>query len=400
MRLINCTTATPRLETVLEDPVPRYVILSHTWGRDEATFQDIQDIDSQDMCAMRLNGREFSYPAAPKFQKLVNSCMWAFRHDYKYLWIDTCCIDKTSSAELQEAINTMYRWYQHSQVCLAYLADVEDEQWFYTNKSRWFSRGWTLQELLAPKKLVFLTKDWVDLGTLTKERVELGTESELGKRLSDLSEIDLEILRGTRSVRSASLAQRMSWAAGRQTTRKEDRAYSLLGIFDVSMPMLYGEGDKAFLRLQEEILKSSDDQSLLAWSGTPSKFGVLADSPDKFADNGSRYLVPDQILERHITVPTSLTNKGLRIELICWRGGVGLSEASGQRGRRWAALLECKRTDDGCYPIIVLEKTGGANDRFLRVNPGTPHAEDGGVVDQHKDQLFLAYQEFIYGKNP
>jgi hypothetical protein len=390
MHLINCTTKTPRLEEVPENRIPHYVILSHTWGSSEVTFQDMQKIDSQDLREMQVEGRQFSYPSPAKYQKLVNSCIWAFRCGYKYLWIDTCCIDKSSSAELQEAINSMYRWYQDSQICIAYLEDVENGQWFDTHKSRWFTRGWTLQELLAPRNLVFLTKYWA----------ELGTKAKLGKRLSDLTSIDLEILERRRPLRSVSLAQRMSWAVGRQTTRAEDRAYSLLGIFDVNMPMLYGEGEKAFFRLQEEILKSTYDQSLLAWYGSPSKFGVLADSPDKFACR-SKYVTQSQILPRAVTEPTFLTNKGLRIELICWRGGP-LSSKSGQscgHQGRWLAVLECTWTDDKSHPVIILEEVEGTDDQFKRVETTALQAEGESCVNEHKGEMLLTYDTYAYGKN-
>jgi len=176
-----------------------------------------------------------------------------------------CCIDKTSSAELSEAINSMFRWYQKASVCYAYLADVlkdtdpdKDPEEF--SRSRWFTRGWTLQELVAPKNVVFYSRSWKNIGT--KER--------LCNTISTITGIDIDTLLGE-DVTFVSVANKMSWASGRRTTRTEDMAYCLLGIFDVNMPLLYGEGKKAFLRLQEEILRSSYDHSLFAWGrGTAS----------------------------------------------------------------------------------------------------------------------------------
>ena len=163
---------------------------------------------------------------------------------------DLCCIDKTSSAELSEAINSMYRWYQESGVCYAYLADVPPNAF---SKSRWFTRGWTLQELIAPSTVIFLDQKWQ----------EIGTKSSLQRVISEITGIPTDILLGG-DLEDASIAQRMSWASKRETTRVEDAAYCLMGIFSIHMPMLYGEGERAFIRLQEEIMRVSDDHSLFA----------------------------------------------------------------------------------------------------------------------------------------
>jgi len=180
-----------------------------------------------------------------------------------------CCIDKTSSAELSEAINSMFRWYKRAVICYAYLSDVElgggvDMHPSYPGvpskfaQSRWFSRGWTLQELIAPKEVVFYSRDWGIIGS--RERLCLALE--------EITGIKRDLL-NTGDVKFASVADRMTWAAKRTTTRVEDVAYCLLGIFDVNMPLLYGEGQKAFTRLQEEILRTSTDQSIFAWSLNP-----------------------------------------------------------------------------------------------------------------------------------
>jgi hypothetical protein len=173
----------------------------------------------------------------------------------KYFWIDTCCIDKSSSAELSESINSMYNWYAKSVVCYAYLEDVD-----YSNgresirKSRWFTRGLTLQELITPGRMEFFDGQWM----------LIGKKFGLSALLSDITSIPKNIFEDPSELMLCSVARRMSWAAHRETTREEDIAYCLLGIFDVSMPLLYGEGARAFTRLQEEILKETDDQSLFA----------------------------------------------------------------------------------------------------------------------------------------
>ena len=182
--------------------------------------------------------------------------------------VDSCCIDKASTAELSEAINSMFRWYKKSKVCYAYLAEVPDDalddpedQSSFAN-ARWFTRGWTLQELVGPRALVFYSRNWQSLGT----------KQELNDLLSSITRIDWDFLAGDFSfgeILAPSIAQIMSWAAERKTTRIEDRAYCLLGFFDISMPLLYGEGRKAFFRLQEELLKCSNDPSLFAWGIRP-----------------------------------------------------------------------------------------------------------------------------------
>ncbi|KIN00544.1 hypothetical protein OIDMADRAFT_73808, partial [Oidiodendron maius Zn] len=228
-----------------------YAILSHTWDKEE----DKEEITFQDM--------QGDVPTHKKgFSKLKSSRVQAEKDSYKHIWIDTCCIDKSSSAELSEAIKSMYRWYKKAAICYVYMSDVpprEVEDPCYSQssfrRSRWFTRGWTLQQLIAPPQLIFFSKSWTMLGTKT----------ELVNVIYDVTTIDKEVLLNRRNIQSAvSVSRRMSWAARRITTRIEDRSYSLLGIFDVNMPLLYGEGYRAFYLLQEEILRQTDDESLFA----------------------------------------------------------------------------------------------------------------------------------------
>ncbi|TBU40451.1 hypothetical protein BD309DRAFT_346314 [Dichomitus squalens] len=192
--------------------------------------------------------------------KIREACRVARQAGYRYLWIDSCCINKMSSSELSEAINSMYMWYRLAKVCYAYLTDVptgEDPRAPQSafRKSRWFKRGWTLQELIAPFSVTFLSKDWK----------KIGTKLTLGDLVDEITGIPDEALFHSKSLDQFSVAQRLSWAALRETTREEDRAYSLLGIFDINMPTLYGEGERAFRRLQEEIVRRIPDLSLFAW---------------------------------------------------------------------------------------------------------------------------------------
>ncbi|KAM5546156.1 hypothetical protein V8D89_000282 [Ganoderma adspersum] len=192
--------------------------------------------------------------------KIREACRVAREKGYRYIWIDSCCIDKSSSSELSEAINSMYKWYGLADVCYAYLADVppgEDHQAWGSafRKSRWFGRGWTLQELIAPLSVEFLSKDWAPIGS----------KHALVDVVESVTKIDYKALLHMEPLDAFSVAQRLSWAASRETTREEDRAYSLLGILDINMATLYGEGDRAFRRLQEQIMQRTPDQSLFAW---------------------------------------------------------------------------------------------------------------------------------------
>jgi hypothetical protein len=249
--------------------IPPYTILSHTWGpaEEEVSFRDMrQDRDA----AVKKAG----------YSKIQKCCLKASQEGHQYVWIDTCCIDKRSSAELSEAINSMYKWYFSAQVCYVYLEDVPsrspdaslDEIDDALSKSRWFTRGWTLQELIAPGYCRYFAKDWILIGTKGKPQgpsqgnSEDRTSEHFVSTLCKITGIYPRILRNPRFLSSASVAEGMSFASRRQTVRDEDVAYSLMGLFGVHMPILYGEGkEKAFERLQLEIIKSSSDQTIFAW---------------------------------------------------------------------------------------------------------------------------------------
>ncbi|MCJ1379929.1 hypothetical protein MMC17_003032 [Xylographa soralifera] len=292
MRLVRTKTL-EMVDTETMEEIPAYGILSHRWEEEEVTFQEMQSDEA------RRNKRGF--------QKIQMCCRIA-KEDF--IWVDTCCIDKTSSSELQEAINSMYQWYQNAHGCYAYLFDVGCD-WradqvpssLAFQESGWFQRGWTLQELLAPDEISFYGQHWR----------ELGNKNSLQLEISAATGISLHILSGRSRLQDVSVAERMSWASKRATKRVEDRAYSLLGIFDVRMPMLYGEGKKAFLRLQEEILKQSDDHSLFAWRGIKiGQPGMLALEPEDFAT--CRNITNERV--RTGRNPYSVTNRGLSINLL------------------------------------------------------------------------------------
>ena len=193
-------------------------------------------------------------------EKVRKACEIARQDGYRYIWVDSCCIDKTSSSELSEAINSMFNWYRDAQICYAFLADVPSEEDVRAEgskfrESRWFKRAWTLQELIAPRVVVFLSQNWEGLGT----------KDSLAGLVEEITHIDRAILTHERALAEESIAERMRWAAVREATRLEDEAYSLLGIFGIAMPTLYGEGRHAFQRLQEEILERIPDRTLFAW---------------------------------------------------------------------------------------------------------------------------------------
>jgi len=264
MWLINVHTS--ELESFEGTDKPPYAILSHRWEDEEVSFKDF---------------RKRRYDGMKGWAKIEQCCKQALHHnDLSYVWVDTCCIDKRSSSELSEAVNSMYRWYEEARVCYVYLSDIvydDSDPESFTN-SAWFSRGWTLQELLAPKSLSFFDSQWT----------EIGSKSELGASIAKRTRIAQWAL-SFFDPRHYSVAQKMAWASGRQTSRIEDRAYSLLGIFDVNLPLLYGEGEKAFTRLQEEIMRLSNDTSIFAWSDYADPyFGMLAQSPDAFSEHAAK----------------------------------------------------------------------------------------------------------------
>ncbi|KAI6357326.1 hypothetical protein MCOR25_007711 [Pyricularia grisea] len=297
MWLINAKTL--RVEQ-FDDPstVPQYVILSHTWEDDEVSFQDVQNLD----LAKRKKG----------FSKIGGVCTLAIESGVDFAWVDTCCIDKTDSVELGEAINSMYRWYAQATVCIVYLSDLPAtvtasamaaEQ---LHTCKWFTRGWTLQELIAPRIVKFYNSAWHFVGSKSDH---------FASAIASFTNIAKDVLLHNKEPSDFTVAQRMSWACGRKTKRPEDRAYSLLGLFDISLPPVYGEQDKAFQRLQEEVIRTNPDMSILAWhpvSPGPSRLRLFALSPDEFQPRNC----PRRLRWGHTTV----TNMGLKVHkasLIC-----------------------------------------------------------------------------------
>ncbi|KAK4539805.1 hypothetical protein LTR36_010339 [Oleoguttula mirabilis] len=358
MRLLH--TAKLVFEEFFENEVPPYAILSHRWDAKELSFQEFEDSR-----------------ASPKFEKVKSFCAFALRNDHSYVWVDTCCIDKKSSAELSEALNSMFTWYRKAEICYAHLSDVvwtvtetvaaasdlNFELWEQCEQSdpflrlsleqfresAWFTRGWTLQELLAPVKVLFLDCNWEPIFT----------RQELHSVISGITGINPLYLQRPRLVTQASVAEKMSWISRRETSRVEDMAYCLLGLFNVNMPLLYGEGKKAFLRLQIQIISQSDDESIFAWAGKQSGgAGMLASWPSAFSESGG--ISP---CHRWHRPPYTMTNKGLQLYVPARAEDI----ADGSK-KSIKFALNCKRGNDELEaPVIELERYK-ASVRWRRIN--------------------------------
>jgi hypothetical protein len=369
MWLLN--TETLELQGFFSDKIPAYAILSHTWGDDELLFDDAR------------HGRSHLLNCGKKaLPKVLQSVSRAKADGWTHIWIDTCCIDKSSSSELSEAINSMFRWYQGSSICYAYLSDFDSRSGLITlETSRWFTRGWTLQELIAPPEVHFFDSNWLSFGTRFSLAEDIIRISGIGRRV-----FFWHVQRGCRQgrgchlcfeslrnvLKSYSVATRMSWAANRKTSRIEDQAYSLLGLFDINMPMLYGEGRKAFQRLQEEIVRQSADQTILAWSteGTAdhTQAQVFASSPSQFGDFSST------LNDLKHGYRMNITNLGLNLETYiakCEPSG-DLSKSQLRSTNRWVAILDCTVGDavTSCVALILVEILGSPVGRrqFYRFN--------------------------------
>ncbi|RDL35384.1 uncharacterized protein BP5553_07315 [Venustampulla echinocandica] len=366
MRLIHCTLSIASQETLVHLELheylldfPRYAILSHRWGapEEELTFPDIQ--------------KGLTLTKGKGYEKITGCCEQAIRDGYEYVWIDTCCIDKSSSAELSEAINSMYAWYSGSGTCYVYLSDVPGEKELEDHSkeksafrmSEWFRRGWTLQELIAPSSVIFYADNWV----------LIGEKSDMADLIHDITNIDIGALKNQRD-RPISVAKMMSWATGRVTTRDEDRAYSLMGLFGVNMPTLYGEGSKAFIRLQEEIMRTTYDQSLFAWemNGTAPR-GLLAASPNEFAGSA------DVVLMDYNEFAVQFGNKDPKPEYNSTNFGIRIQLPLEQidNGEIYKAYLACT-TQNSDIPVSITLRGSprAAIDTYERVDIPAPNLDN------------------------
>lgn len=266
----------------------------------------------------------------------------------------------------------MYSWYQKADICYVYLSDYHYGTTLglpspIFRECRWFRRGWTLQELIAPESVIFFNSKWHDIGT----------KHSLGKLISDITKIQVDALLGA-DLGSFSVAQRMCWASRRETTRIEDEAYSLMGIFGVHMPMLYGEGENAFIRLQEEIIKKSTDHTIFAWPRASSNYkeynhqydkshsgGLLATSPSAFS--GADLIIRDP---SRSSLPFEMTNKGMHLCLPIYQESIGILDCQhmGQPGSNLGIdMFKISGSSDtfqlNSYPPVDLRRKVKLNER-------------------------------------
>ncbi|KAI8654192.1 HET domain-containing protein [Fusarium sp. Ph1] len=390
MRLLHTTNL--ELVSFIGKPVkerPRYAILSHRWKDDEFLFEEARNGISQHLQNPRTG-----------LQKILNACDKARQNNLDYIWVDTCCIDKSSSAELSEAINSMFKWYMESSNCYVFMDDVtlqEDGVMGNFDDSRWFTRGWTLQELIAPHGLFFFDRDWK----------YMCRRDEIASRLEEITGITQSILQRAHifpppaaphpwtepkfqcpgcghidqvkaELMEEPISRKMIWAANRVTTRPEDTSYCLLGLFDINMPLLYGEGENAFWRLQEEILKKSPDQSILTWTDDssnrldkpylpmmPSAFQFAVRRPEK------------TLIERGDIIATA---RGLEIDVLLGPCAIrDKKDPSPMEQKKFMAILSCAVAPDPLPRVAIL------------VEPLTPGAPDTAYTRVHNLLLIQLY---------
>ncbi|KAM5536687.1 hypothetical protein V8D89_009614 [Ganoderma adspersum] len=425
MRLIDTRTGRFRW---FEDPRQvHYAILSHVWSKDgEQSFREVQILIN----AAAAGSSILEDPSLS--DKIKSFCRVALEHGFDFGWVDSCCIDKTSSSELSEAITSMYDWYRHADMCFAHLHDVESQNADTVKRndqfrgSQWFRRGWTLQELLAPSILLFLSSSW-DI---------IGSKQTSASLIAGITKIDSDVLTFKRSLDEVTVACRMSWAASRRTTREEDEAYCLMGIFGVSFPIIYGEGRHAFVRLQEEIIRTIPDQTIFAWGRilghqhpftferpngsaiqsipnphptiqhpSPSNQYLLASSPRDYLD--SSRIIPlsrDEFAQRvsmppHFTYQVfTVTAHGIHVRLPLIAIAV---EDRHETFPTHLALLACETQNDGHLLALLLRpQLGNAGSGFsvgaVVVNQSVTQAgflDLGDLKDWHYRAVFLSLQD-------
>ncbi|KAI1853180.1 hypothetical protein JX265_011461 [Neoarthrinium moseri] len=346
MRLLNVSTL--ELYDFTGDDVPPYAALSHIWANGEVSYHDI------------ING---DAPLKIGFRKIQHACRQAIKDNLDWTWIDTCCVDRTSSAETTEAINSMYQYFRQAAWCYVFLADVftvddalsEEDRYHQLRRSKWFTRGWTLQELIAPPRTLFFDNAWNLLGSKGCPEFDV--------LLSEISGVPASCIEGLRSPLEFNVATRMSWASQRRCARKEDEAYCLLGLFDINLPLIYGEGGRAFVRLQEEILRTTSDQSLFMWTvdeGNPrcwKSSSVFAESPEDFRIIGRK----SHIL-REPSTPATVTQLGLSISLpvapVSGRDAI-YGHPDEPAGPFYEAYLNCEDDLGGVAKIYLRPVEGG-----------------------------------------
>ncbi|KAF2868379.1 heterokaryon incompatibility protein-domain-containing protein, partial [Massariosphaeria phaeospora] len=330
--------------------IPPYAILSHTWEAEEVTFRDMVE----GIGTTKAGYRKISFCGKQ-----------AASEGLQFFWVDTCCIDKDSSAELTEAINSMFRWYRNAAKCYVYLEDVSaDSSAEKFKKSRWFTRGWTLQEMLASKCVEFFSTE----GQL------IGSKSSRVQEIAEITRIPTEALQG-RPLSYFSVEQRMLWTKNRETTLEEDMAYSLLGIFDIHMPLIYGEGkERAFKRLRTEIKYDQENTAVMplenaqGWLDTTIDKDVLEYSRQRLSDNNGWSKHEEDVALRSdffkfvLRTPTALheTNKHFKLLM------------RNSNDKRRPDLIAVKKTGFGERSIEVHVVSGASHYSNFSLQIATP----------------------------
>lgn len=403
MRLLHTTEL--RFEDFFDDKIPDYAILSDRRGDDEVSYQDFQ-------IGRRTNGSGYAKILAFCNFAATDSSVYRnhrpVRGRFEWVWIDTCCIDQSSSAELSEAINSMYRWYANCVVCYAYLSDVvtgtdRNQTMRAFEDSQWYGRGWTLQELLAPPRLMFFDRHWTCLGTRENLAPSINTAAGISQALvtgfHDVSPI------------SISAAEKFSWIATRNTSRLEDKAYCLMGLFDINMPLLYGEGKKAFRRLQLEVLRSTNDESVFIWDfpavwpwaqARPPLSGLLAMETTDF---GPLLYLRNKDNHDHMQrkvpgvnrPPYTVTNQGLEL---------GVPKQLALKSEVFLALNYRSFKDkavEGVYAILLQKVESQEYDGWQRSIPRAlsktlPRLRAVGYEDANSVDLFIAPESWLWSR--
>ncbi|KAI5989870.1 hypothetical protein EDC04DRAFT_2815512 [Pisolithus marmoratus] len=325
-------------------------------------------------------------------------CKLAQQDGLDYVWIDTCCADANSSAAHTERTTSSYTWYQQAQVCYTYLDDVDGsedprEKHSTFRRSQWFKRTWTLQELLAPKHVFFFAKDWI----------MIGTKAGFSSLISSVTGIHKDALENPEHIPCFSVATRMSWAEGRTSTKHEDRVYALMGLFGVNLPILYGEGEtRTFLKLQNEIMKTTDDQSIFAWhsagdtSATSESHasGFLADTSKCFAGCGNIQQIPydrwSDYCAKHFCSKSAAYP---HLDVLPSCGGLQATLPVRQREGGLDALLACARGPAVWNGSEYIADLNRADPIYIRLQQSY-HGYERANKDQPETVSIDAFKEF------
>ncbi|KAG1743560.1 heterokaryon incompatibility protein-domain-containing protein [Suillus paluster] len=322
----------------------KYATLSHRWGKGEPSYDTFEEMKKSEL-------------KTPGFEKLMNFCEKAREYDVEFAWSDTCCIDKSSSAELDESIRSMFQWYRKSEICIAHLAQSKTMD--DIPRDEWTERGWTLQELLAPIRIKFFNQHWIPMARNPNDK-HPDTERSGCIMLSTLESATGIPRRDICDFAPAAfwVNERMQWAARRKTTRVEDMAYSLMGIFNVSLQIAYGEGERAFGRLIEAVMQDGDP-SVLNWTGQAANYHnsrAVPRSPQCFVGGRGLDLGSGRL-------DMTMTSLGLRVPLVI----LPLDRRSTRdNDNKMHVTLECS-----LCPAIKID-SASANEIFS--GPGTPYA--------------------------